>query len=135
MRNFYFYCTGHHLFNVFTAHRHIPDFLRYRVAAWHRPGAPYDYKAYLEGWGLYAEYLGHEMNLYEEDPIQLIGYYSNQLHRAANLVIDAGLHMFGWSRQKAVDFLMNNTALQLTDCEYEVDGHLALPGTSPINIL
>ncbi len=57
------------------------------------------YTGFIEGWALYAEWLGHEMGLYEEDPLDLLGFYSWNLLRGARLVVDTGLHAFGWSRQ------------------------------------
>lgn len=68
------------------------------------------------------------MGLYDDDPFQLIGFYSMNLMRAARLVVDTGLHAFGWSRQKALDFLLANTALGLPICELEVDRYLSIPG-------
>jgi uncharacterized protein (DUF885 family) len=58
----------------------------------------------------------------------LFGFYSQNLRRAALLVVDSGLHAFGWSRQKSIDFLMNNTAMDWIACELEVDKSLAAPG-------
>jgi len=64
---------------------------------------------FSEGWALYSERLADELGLYR-DPLDLIGLYSDQGARAARLVIDTGLHTKGWSRQQAVDYMMNNTS-------------------------
>ncbi len=120
---------GHHLEVTFERQTTLPDFIKYAIAFWHPPGAPPVYTAYREGWSLYAEYLGHEMNLYEDDPIQLIGYYSMDLLRAARQVVDTGLHVFGWSRQKSIEFLLDNTAMSYPICEHEVDRYITIPGT------
>jgi len=63
-----------------------------------------------------------------EEYLNQIGFYSLNLLRAARLVVDTGLHAFGWSRQKALDFLLNNTAMALPICEFEVDSYLSIPG-------
>ncbi len=68
------------------------------------------------------------MHVYDEDPLQLIGYYSMNLLRASRLVVDTGLHAFGWSKQEALDYLLDNTALSLANCEREVDRYITIPG-------
>ena len=72
------------------------------------------YTAFSEGWGLYAEYLGNELGLYSSDEDhdryhQEAGYFSWRLLRYARLVVDTGLHEYGWSRQRAVDYLLEHT--------------------------
>ena len=73
-----------------------------------------------EGWALYAESLGKELGLYE-DPYDLLGYYSWNLLRAARLVIDTGIHALGWNRQKAIDYMLDNTAAGKNLAESEID--------------
>jgi uncharacterized protein (DUF885 family) len=93
---------------------------------WFMPGAPAAYNAFREGWALYAEFLGKEMNVYE--PSQLIGYYSKNLVRAAKIAVDTGIHFYGWSKKKALDFMLENTPLRLEMAEFEVDRCITNPG-------
>jgi uncharacterized protein (DUF885 family) len=80
-----------------------------------------------EGWGLYAEWLGLEAGMYE-DPYHELGFWSYQAWRACRLVIDTGVHAFGWSRERALDLLAQNTALPLHEVETEVDRYISWPG-------
>jgi uncharacterized protein (DUF885 family) len=82
---------------------------------------------YGEGWGLYAEWLGHEMGLYA-DPVQHLGALDMEIFRAARLVVDTGLHAKGWSRQRAIDYMVANTSLARSFIEQEVDRYIAWPG-------
>jgi uncharacterized protein (DUF885 family) len=82
---------------------------------------------YGEGWALYAEWLGYEMGLYD-DPVQHAGALDMEIFRAARLVVDTGLHAKGWSRQRAVDYMVANTSLEPSFVEQEVDRYLAWPG-------
>ena len=83
--------------------------------------------AFGEGWGLYSEKLGVEMGMYET-PYDDFGRLSYEMWRACRLVVDTGIHAFGWSRQKAVDFLAANTALSLHEVGTEIDRYIAWPG-------
>ncbi|ANZ35399.1 hypothetical protein BBK82_04160 [Lentzea guizhouensis] len=83
--------------------------------------------ACLEGWGLYAERLGDEMGLFSSDE-QRLGMLSADAMRAARLVVDTGLHAFGWSRQRAVDFLRENTVMPEPEIQAEVDRYIEVPG-------
>jgi uncharacterized protein (DUF885 family) len=83
--------------------------------------------AYIEGWGLYAERLADEMGLYTDDVARL-GMVSQDLARAARLVVDTGLHAFGWTRAMAVDYLRANTAIADGDVESQVDRFVEIPG-------
>ena len=111
---------GHHLQFAFIKYSPIPKFLKSNTFSWANPGVPLRYTSHTEGWGLYAEYLGHEMGMYD-DPEQAIGFYSWNLLRACRLVVDTGLHMFGWSRQRAIDYLAENTAMSLSAIEGQID--------------
>jgi uncharacterized protein (DUF885 family) len=82
---------------------------------------------YGEGWALYAEWLGHEMGLYD-DPYQHLGQLDMEIFRAARLVVDTGLHAKGWSRERAVRYLLANTSLDRGFIESEVDRYIAWPG-------
>lgn len=83
--------------------------------------------AYGEGWALYCERLGAEMGMYET-PYEIMGMLSYQMWRAVRLVIDPGMHAFGWSRERAQDFLRANTAISDHEIVTEVDRYIAWPG-------
>lgn len=83
--------------------------------------------AYLEGWGLYSEYLGEELGLYN-DPYDLYGRLSSEMLRACRLVIDTGIHLYGWTRESAVQYLNENTAEDELDIQSEVDRYITWPG-------
>ena len=83
--------------------------------------------AYGEGWGLYSEKLGKEMGIYET-PYEEFGRLTFEMWRAARLVIDTGVHEFGWSRQQAIDYLAGHTALARHDVVTEVDRYISWPG-------
>jgi uncharacterized protein (DUF885 family) len=82
--------------------------------------------AYGEGWALYCEWLGLEMGMYET-PYDRFGMLGAQVWRAARLVVDTGLHSQGWSREKAIAYLHDYTALSGHEIETEVDRYIALP--------
>jgi uncharacterized protein (DUF885 family) len=82
---------------------------------------------YGEGWALYCEKLGVEMGMYET-PYDRFGMLSYQMWRAARLVVDTGIHAKGWTREKAQQFLHDNTALADHEIETEVDRYIAWPG-------
>jgi uncharacterized protein (DUF885 family) len=83
--------------------------------------------AYVEGWALYAERLSDEMGLYSS-PAARFGMLNLEAWRACRLVIDTGMHAFGWTRQQAIDFLTKNTALPEPEAVNEVDRYIADPG-------
>lgn len=82
--------------------------------------------AFGEGWGLYAEFLGIEMGMYNT-PYDHFGRLSYEMWRACRLVVDTGMHMFGWSRQQAIDYMMKNTALSEHNITTEVDRYISWP--------
>ncbi|MBE1162075.1 DUF885 domain-containing protein [Dyella acidiphila] len=83
--------------------------------------------AYGEGWGLYSEFLGNEMGIYKT-PYQHFGYLTYQMWRACRLVVDTGIHHLGWTRQQAIDFMTQNTALSEREIANEVDRYISWPG-------
>lgn len=83
--------------------------------------------AFIEGWALYSERLADEMGLYSSDTARF-GKLSFQAWRACRLVIDTGLHALDWDRQRAIDFLVANTAHSLTEATIEVDRYICMPG-------
>ncbi|WP_243040759.1 DUF885 domain-containing protein [Dyella sedimenti] len=83
--------------------------------------------AYGEGWGLYSEYLGNEMGIYQT-PYERFGYLTYQMWRACRLVVDTGIHHLGWTRQQAIDYMTQNTALSDREIANEVDRYISWPG-------
>jgi len=108
---------GHHLqMSVALQGGNVHPVLRYIYVA-----------AVAEGWGLYSELLADEMGLYSEEKDRM-GMLSNRALRAARLVVDPGMHVLGWTRQQAVDYMLSNTAESQNAVESEVDRYLATPG-------
>jgi len=83
--------------------------------------------AYVEGWGLYCERLADEMGLYSSDVARL-GMLSFDSLRACRLVVDTGMHYFGWSRQQAVDYMWQHTATTAANVSNEIDRYIGWPG-------
>ena len=83
--------------------------------------------AYIEGWGLYAEYLGYEMGIYK-DPVQRFGALDAELWRAIRLVTDTGIHYKGWSRQQVLDYMYANSPAEPTRAISEAERFAAIPG-------
>jgi uncharacterized protein (DUF885 family) len=83
-----------------------------------------------EGWALYAERLGDEMGLYSSDLARL-GMLSSEAFRAARMVIDAGIHTKGWTRQQALDYLLSHTVVARQVAEGEIDRYISWPGQAP----
>lgn len=80
-----------------------------------------------EGWALYCEWLGVEMGLYD-DPYQHFGRLDMEMIRATRLVVDSGLHAKGWSRERAIRYLLDNTSVDRAAVEQEVDRYIVWPG-------
>jgi uncharacterized protein (DUF885 family) len=83
--------------------------------------------AFVEGWALYAERLADELHLYGS-PERRLGMLAFDAWRAGRLVVDTGLHAFGWSRTKAVTYLLENTLATRENIENEVDRYITWPG-------
>ncbi|WP_433622404.1 DUF885 domain-containing protein [Nocardia sp. CA-120079] len=83
--------------------------------------------AFVEGWALYTERLADEMGLYEDD-LARVGMLAADSWRSCRLVVDTGIHAKGWSRQQAVDFMVANAPVGLTEIEVEIDRYIAIPG-------
>ena len=115
-----------------TLHEAIPGHHLQLALAQELEGLPYFRRrmhitSYLEGWGLYAEFLGHQMNMYR-DPYQHYGALSFEMWRACRLVVDTGLHHKRWTRQQAIDFMKHHMSNSEHDIAAEVDRYLIMPG-------
>lgn len=108
---------GHHIQVALSQELPLPAFRRYG------PGTT----ALVEGWALYSERLADEAHMYSGD-LDRLGMLFFQSWRACRLVIDTGLHAFGWTRQQAIDYLLGNTGLSRLDAENEVDRYIVDPG-------
>ncbi len=110
---------GHHL-QIASAQTltGLPAFRRYLDA---------EVCGYVEGWGLYCERLADEMGLYTSD-LQRLGMLSWDALRACRLVVDTGMHHYGWSRARAADFMWNNTATTRGNVRSEIDRYIGWPG-------
>jgi len=106
---------GHHFQNAIAMELDVPEF---RKTLYH--------SAYGEGWGLYAESLGKEMGFYQS-PYSDFGRLTYEMWRACRLVVDTGMHAKGWSRQRAIDYLANNTALSMPDVINQIDRYITWP--------
>jgi uncharacterized protein (DUF885 family) len=109
---------GHHL-QISLSHElsDLPDFRRFSYIS-----------AFGEGWGLYSEWLGLEMGMYDDDPYSNFGRLGYEMWRACRLVVDTGVHAKGWTRQQAIDYMAERTSLPLHEVETEVDRYISWPG-------
>lgn len=107
---------GHHLQGALAMELGLPEFRRQLY-----------HSGYGEGWGLYSEFLGKEMGFYQ-DPYSDFGRLTYEIWRAGRLVVDTGLHAFGWSRQEAIDYMLGITALSEHEVRREIDRYITWPG-------
>ncbi len=108
---------GHHLqLAIMQELTHQPDFRRFNGCT-----------AYIEGWGLYTERLSEEMGLLSGD-LDRFGVLSFDAWRASRLVVDTGMHALGWTRQQAIDFMTQHTALGENNIANEVDRYISYAG-------
>ena len=84
--------------------------------------------AYGEGWGLYAEQLADELGVYADEPLGRIGYLQAALYRAVRVVVDTGMHAHGWSRDRALRYMIDITGLAPGAAENEIDRYIVWPG-------
>lgn len=108
---------GHHYqISLTQENTALPDF---RKTLW--------YSAYGEGWALYTENLGKELGLYT-DPYQYFGMLGMEMHRAIRLVVDTGIHAKGWTREKAIQYSLDNEAESEDGIISEIERYMANPG-------
>jgi uncharacterized protein (DUF885 family) len=107
---------GHH-FQISLAQENaaLPSFMRFGGNT-----------AYVEGWALYSETLGYDMGFYK-DPYQRFGTLSDEMLRAMRLVVDTGIHSKGWTRERAIKYMMSNSDMGKTDATAEVERYIAIP--------
>ncbi len=108
---------GHH-FQVSLAQENtaLPNFMRFGGNT-----------AYVEGWALYAETLWKPLGM-ESDPYQRFGGLNDEMLRAMRLVVDTGIHAKGWSRERAIKYMLDNSSMGETDARAEVERYIAIPG-------
>jgi uncharacterized protein (DUF885 family) len=108
---------GHH-FQISLAQENeaLPSFMRFGGNT-----------AYVEGWGLYAETLGRELGVYT-DPYQYFGYLDSQLFRAIRLVVDTGIHSKGWTRDRTIRYILDNSSRGRSNATAETERYIAMPG-------
>lgn len=108
---------GHHLQIALNQElENLPEFRRHSYLS-----------AFGEGWGLYSEWLGLEAGFYT-DPYSNFGRLTYEMWRACRLVVDTGLHAFGWTRQQVIDYMASRTALSLHEVTTETDRYISWPG-------
>ena len=108
---------GHHLqLAIASELTEIPDFRKHAFIA-----------AFGEGWGLYAERLSDEMGLYAT-PLDRMGMLSADSMRACRLVVDTGMHALGWSRRKAIEYMLQNSPMRESHITAEIDRYIVSPG-------
>ena len=108
---------GHHMQRAITvALEDIPEFQKYA-----------SFTAYTEGWGLYSEELAKDMGFYE-DPYSDFGRLAMELWRACRLVVDTGIHSKRWSREEAIEYLLENTPNPKGDVVKAIERYIAMPG-------
>ena len=108
---------GHH-FQISLAQENaaLPSFMRFGGNT-----------AFVEGWALYAESLGPELGM-ETDPWQRAGALNDEMLRAMRLVVDTGIHAYGWTREQSIQYFLDNSPESVTDATAEVERYIAIPG-------
>ncbi|MBV8908930.1 MAG: DUF885 domain-containing protein [Sphingomonas sp.] len=107
---------GHHFqISLAQENKALPNFMRFGGNT-----------AYVEGWALYSETLGYPMGFYA-DPYQRFGTLNDEMLRAMRLVVDTGIHAKGWTRDQAIEYMLNNSGESKTDATAEVERYIAIP--------
>jgi len=122
-----------------TAHEAVPGHHFQLAIQFEMKGLPYfrkaaeGFNAFIEGWALYTEKLAREFGFFATEPdgsegYDLLGHFGDELMRAARLVVDTGLHHYGWSREQAMKYMETHTILAPSDVVTEVERYCVLPG-------
>ncbi|GFR96961.1 hypothetical protein ElyMa_002733400, partial [Elysia marginata] len=108
---------------------HLPAFRRYcEDSKYYLSPMKFSFNtAYVEGWGLYSEALGEELGIYETN-LEMLGRYAFEMFRANRLVVDTGLHAFGWPKDKALQYMMDNCLNPPGELKNEVERYITWPG-------
>jgi uncharacterized protein (DUF885 family) len=108
---------GHHFqISLGQENAALPNFMRYGGNT-----------AFVEGWALYAESLYRELGM-ETDPWQRLGGLNDEMLRAMRLVVDSGIHAYGWDRDRSIKYMLDNSPEAVTDATAEVERYIAIPG-------
>jgi uncharacterized protein (DUF885 family) len=107
---------GHHYQVAIQQEANIPEFRK-----------SYFNSAFGEGWALYAESLGTELGMYK-DPYQYLGRLNGEIERAVRMVVDAGIHYKGWSREKAIAYVLENQPVSAVEAEQRIERYMVTPG-------
>ncbi|XP_033759883.1 uncharacterized protein LOC117342030 isoform X2 [Pecten maximus] len=119
---------GHHMQHSYSMTADLPKYRRFPEYSFYEvPFFLQYFSAYVEGWGLYSEYLGEEMGLYEDD-YELMGRYSAEMLRACRLVVDTGIHYLDWTKERAMEYMHNYTAFGPGFIEIEINRYITWPG-------
>ena len=107
---------GHHFqISLAQENKALPNFMRFGGNT-----------AYVEGWALYSETLGYPMGFYK-DPYQRFGTLNDEMLRAMRLVVDTGIHSKGWTRDQAIQYMLDHSGESKTDATAEVERYIAIP--------
>ena len=111
---------GHHLHAALLKEMDLPNFRKFNTEN-------FNSAAYTEGWALYSETLGREMGFYE-DPVYYFGHLNDELLRAVRLVVDTGMHAKGWTREQAINYMMENLGYSEARAKNQVERYMVIPG-------
>jgi len=109
---------GHHL--QISIAQELTDLPRFRIHS-------QEFIAYIEGWGLYSEWLGQDMGFYR-DPLMEFGRLNAEIWRSVRLVVDTGIHAKHWSREEAVKYMSQHTFLSELEVKEEINRYIVYPG-------